>query len=135
MVCLGAVIRGDTPHFDFVAGECASGIRRVNSTPVYLSCSGFSPRRNRAGDGAIRARASQQGLRGSDHSASRCWTCSSISRGLYVHREASLLQERRGRAEMVLPKGPLESPDDGALLRRGPGGQTKLRGGLQREHR
>jgi 6,7-dimethyl-8-ribityllumazine synthase len=29
VVCLGAVIRGDTPHFDFVAGECAAGIMRV----------------------------------------------------------------------------------------------------------
>jgi 6,7-dimethyl-8-ribityllumazine synthase len=30
VVCLGAVIRGDTPHFDFVAGECAAGIARVS---------------------------------------------------------------------------------------------------------
>ncbi len=29
IVCLGAVIRGDTPHFDYVAGECAAGIRQV----------------------------------------------------------------------------------------------------------
>ncbi|MFL6242091.1 MAG: 6,7-dimethyl-8-ribityllumazine synthase [Acidimicrobiia bacterium] len=29
VICLGAVIRGDTPHFDFVAGECASGISHV----------------------------------------------------------------------------------------------------------
>jgi 6,7-dimethyl-8-ribityllumazine synthase len=29
VICLGAVIRGDTPHFDFVAGECASGVSRV----------------------------------------------------------------------------------------------------------
>ena len=29
VICLGAVIRGDTPHFDFVAGECAAGISRV----------------------------------------------------------------------------------------------------------
>lgn len=29
VVCLGAVIRGDTAHFDFVAGECASGLQRV----------------------------------------------------------------------------------------------------------
>jgi 6,7-dimethyl-8-ribityllumazine synthase len=29
VVCLGAVIRGDTPHFDFVAGECAAGVARV----------------------------------------------------------------------------------------------------------
>jgi 6,7-dimethyl-8-ribityllumazine synthase len=29
VVCLGAVIRGDTPHFDFVAGECARGLMQV----------------------------------------------------------------------------------------------------------
>lgn len=29
VVCIGAVIRGDTPHFDYVAGECAAGIARV----------------------------------------------------------------------------------------------------------
>ncbi len=27
VVALGAVIRGETAHFDFVAGECASGLR------------------------------------------------------------------------------------------------------------
>jgi 6,7-dimethyl-8-ribityllumazine synthase len=29
VVCLGAVIRGETPHFDLVAGEAARGIREV----------------------------------------------------------------------------------------------------------
>lgn len=29
VVCLGAVIRGETPHFDFVAGEAARGIMDV----------------------------------------------------------------------------------------------------------
>jgi len=29
VIALGAVIRGGTPHFDFVAGECASGLARV----------------------------------------------------------------------------------------------------------
>jgi 6,7-dimethyl-8-ribityllumazine synthase len=29
LVALGAVIRGDTPHFDYVAGECAAGISRI----------------------------------------------------------------------------------------------------------
>jgi 6,7-dimethyl-8-ribityllumazine synthase len=29
VLCLGAVIRGETGHYDFVAGECASGIQRV----------------------------------------------------------------------------------------------------------
>ncbi|MBW7876173.1 MAG: 6,7-dimethyl-8-ribityllumazine synthase [Candidatus Cloacimonetes bacterium] len=28
-VCLGAVIRGDTPHFDFVASENAKGIQKI----------------------------------------------------------------------------------------------------------
>jgi 6,7-dimethyl-8-ribityllumazine synthase len=30
VIALGAVIRGGTPHFDFVAGECASGLIRVS---------------------------------------------------------------------------------------------------------
>jgi 6,7-dimethyl-8-ribityllumazine synthase len=29
VVCLGAVIRGETGHYDFVAGQCAAGIQRV----------------------------------------------------------------------------------------------------------
>jgi 6,7-dimethyl-8-ribityllumazine synthase len=29
IVCLGAVIRGATPHFDFVANECAKGLAQV----------------------------------------------------------------------------------------------------------
>lgn len=37
VVALGVVIRGETPHFDFVAGECARGIMDVQlatRTPV-----------------------------------------------------------------------------------------------------
>jgi 6,7-dimethyl-8-ribityllumazine synthase len=29
IVALGAVVRGQTAHFDFVAGECSSGVARV----------------------------------------------------------------------------------------------------------
>ena len=29
IICLGAVIRGDTPHFDYVAGQSASGIAKL----------------------------------------------------------------------------------------------------------
>jgi len=29
IVTLGAIIRGDTPHFDFVAGECSRGLMDV----------------------------------------------------------------------------------------------------------
>ena len=39
IICLGVVIRGDTPHFDFVAGEAARGIQSVSlaaSSPVIF---------------------------------------------------------------------------------------------------
>src|SRR3954464_6923689 len=31
IVCLGAVIRGDTPHFDYVAGNAASGLASITA--------------------------------------------------------------------------------------------------------
>lgn len=37
IVALGAVIRGGTPHFDYVAGECVKGMSQVslsNKTPI-----------------------------------------------------------------------------------------------------
>jgi 6,7-dimethyl-8-ribityllumazine synthase len=30
VVCIGAVIRGETAHFEYVAGECASGLTRAS---------------------------------------------------------------------------------------------------------
>ena len=39
IITLGAVIRGGTPHFDFVAGECASGISKLameESMPIVF---------------------------------------------------------------------------------------------------
>ena len=32
VICIGCVIRGDTPHFDYVAGEAARGISTVGIT-------------------------------------------------------------------------------------------------------
>src|SRR5574338_1288604 len=29
LICLGAVVRGETPHFDYVAGEVAKGLAHV----------------------------------------------------------------------------------------------------------
>jgi len=29
LVCVGCVIKGETPHFDFVAGQAAAGIQRI----------------------------------------------------------------------------------------------------------
>jgi 6,7-dimethyl-8-ribityllumazine synthase len=39
VVCLGAVIRGATPHFEHVAGQCTAGLQRValeTGIPVTL---------------------------------------------------------------------------------------------------
>ena len=37
IITLGAVIRGGTPHFDYVAGECAAGVMRASlSTGVPI---------------------------------------------------------------------------------------------------
>jgi len=39
VVALGAVIRGGTPHFEYVAGSCANGLARValdNKVPVVF---------------------------------------------------------------------------------------------------
>ena len=30
IICLGAVIRGETPHFDYVAGEAAKGLGQIS---------------------------------------------------------------------------------------------------------
>jgi 6,7-dimethyl-8-ribityllumazine synthase len=55
VVCLGAVIRGETPHFDFVAGQAAQGVAQVAreaSVPVVfgvLTCDTAEQARERAG--------------------------------------------------------------------------------------
>ncbi len=55
VICLGCVIRGDTPHFDYVAGECARGIQQVSlelSLPVIfgvLTTDSEQQARSRAG--------------------------------------------------------------------------------------
>lgn len=39
IVALGCIIRGDTPHFDYVAGECARGLMQVgldSNVPVIF---------------------------------------------------------------------------------------------------
>lgn len=57
VVALGAVIRGDTPHFDYVAGECAAGLSRLalrSGRPVVfgvLTCDTVAQALERAGVG------------------------------------------------------------------------------------
>jgi 6,7-dimethyl-8-ribityllumazine synthase len=55
IVALGAVIRGETAHFDFVAGEAAAGLGRAaleSGIPVgfgVLTCAGLEAALDRAG--------------------------------------------------------------------------------------
>jgi 6,7-dimethyl-8-ribityllumazine synthase len=55
VICLGAVVRGDTPHFDYVAAEAARGIAeagRKAEIPVIfgvLTTDTFEQARDRAG--------------------------------------------------------------------------------------
>lgn len=55
IAAIGAVIRGDTPHFDFVCGECASGLSRVSlefDIPIgfgLLTCDSMEQAMDRAG--------------------------------------------------------------------------------------
>ena len=55
IVALGAVVKGETAHFDFVAGECASGVARAaldSGVPVgfgVLTCDSFDQAIDRAG--------------------------------------------------------------------------------------
>ena len=55
IICLGAVIRGETPHFDYVAGEAVKGIAQAaaqNGVPVsfgVLTCNTLEQAIDRAG--------------------------------------------------------------------------------------
>jgi 6,7-dimethyl-8-ribityllumazine synthase len=55
VICLGAIIRGDTDHYDYVAGEAAGGVARAalaTNVPVIfgiLTCDTLEQAVNRAG--------------------------------------------------------------------------------------
>ena len=55
IICLGTVIRGATPHFDYVCNECAKGVAQVsmdNDLPIgfgLLTCDTIDQAVERAG--------------------------------------------------------------------------------------
>ncbi len=55
IAAIGAVIRGETPHFDYVCGECAAGLSRVSlefDLPIgfgLLTCDSMAQAMDRAG--------------------------------------------------------------------------------------
>lgn len=58
ILCLGAVIRGATPHFDFVANECTKGLAQISlesGVPIgfgVLTCDNIEQAIERAGSKA-----------------------------------------------------------------------------------
>ncbi len=108
VICLGAVIRGDTGHYEFVAGECASGLQRVQLDTGHtdrLRCAHH--RHRRAGAGPVRGRRDQQGTRGGTdrHRYRR-----RARRGVhgYVGPAGRILRRGTMMLRLVLPKGSLE---------------------------
>lgn len=45
VICLGAVIRGATSHYDLVCNEAAKGIAQVGRRPAFRLCSAWLPQR------------------------------------------------------------------------------------------
>lgn len=64
IVALGAVIRGATPHFDYVAGECSSGISKLSLE--YNKPVGFGVLTTDTIEQAIERAGSKAGNKGSD---------------------------------------------------------------------
>ncbi len=65
VVCLGAVIRGGTPHWEYVAAEAAKGIAKVSlDTGVPVVFGVLTTDSDRAGHRARRHEGGQQGLGG-----------------------------------------------------------------------
>jgi 6,7-dimethyl-8-ribityllumazine synthase len=68
IIALGAVVRGDTPHFDYVAGEAASGLQRValdTGVPVafgVLTTDTMEQAEARAGGGALENTSGNKGF-------------------------------------------------------------------------
>ena len=117
VICLGAVIRGDTPHFDYVAGECAAGIRRValdTGVPVVFGVLTTDD----LDQAMARTRRREHGHKGSE-AARTAVEMVSLLRQLSTQ---GLLMLR-----LVLPKGSLEAPDPPAVRRRRPRRVARLR--------
>ena len=54
MIALGVVIRGETPHFEYVAGEAAKGITQASMQTGVPVLFGVVTRKPRTGDKPLR---------------------------------------------------------------------------------
>ncbi|MFH1645503.1 MAG: 6,7-dimethyl-8-ribityllumazine synthase [Candidatus Omnitrophota bacterium] len=64
IICLGTIIRGDTPHFDFVANESAKGIAQVSLETGVPAVFGIITADNL--EQAIKRAGSKEGNKGAD---------------------------------------------------------------------
>jgi 6,7-dimethyl-8-ribityllumazine synthase len=62
VICLGAVIRGQTPHFDYIASETAKGIARIGIEKSYPAIYGIITAENL--EQAIERAGTKQGNKG-----------------------------------------------------------------------
>ena len=88
VICIGCVVRGDTPHFDYVAGEAARGIQQVaidEALPVIF--------------GVLTVNTQQQALDRAGGSHSHVGVTS-----------ADAAVEMISIARAILPRDPLNSP-------------------------
>jgi 6,7-dimethyl-8-ribityllumazine synthase len=79
VICLGCVIRGQTPHFDYVAGECARGIARVSldeMVPVIFGV--LTTNTEKQAQERIGGKHGHAGERAADAAAEMIWLSRSI---------------------------------------------------------
>ena len=78
VICIGAVIRGSTPHFDYVAGECAKGVAAVGlESPVPVI---FGVLTTDTIEQAVERAGTKAGNKGADAALSAVEMCSVFER-------------------------------------------------------
>ena len=108
VICLGAVIRGDTGHYEFVAGECAVGLQRVQldtGVPVV-----FGVLTTDTVDQALERSADDGSNKGREAAADRDEHGQRAGLGVVglVRAPGRVLRRKALMLRLVLPKGSLE---------------------------
>jgi 6,7-dimethyl-8-ribityllumazine synthase len=75
VVCIGAVIRGETSHYDLVSGECASGVQQVQlSTGIPIAFGVLTT------EDEVQAQARSQGPGGHNVGEEAAWVAVEMAR-------------------------------------------------------
>jgi 6,7-dimethyl-8-ribityllumazine synthase len=109
VICLGAVIRGETAHFDLVSGQCAAGIQRValdTGTPVVfgvLATENAEQAMARAGAGSVPERETGHGHAGSEAARTAVEMVSLLRRLASTMVDSAPASRPSGHASAVSP--------------------------------